>query len=324
MLKVRKQEWPQKRLRGFFICLLFISLSLGSCAQDPSPATHHGIHKGAGSIGIHTILEKDTLYSISKHYKLPMRDLIKVNKLAPPYRLNVGQRLKLPPPREYIVQGGDTLHSVSQLFDVSTSEIVRLNNLSDPYKIYDGQALHIPPPIEKPKPIIVANQSNKEINPTAQNTENLVSPGHKPSTKIQKKPIKLSSQTPARSSNRFLKPVQGKTVSSYGSKSNGLHNDGINIAAARGTAVKAAENGVVVYVGNDLKGTGNLVLIRHADRWMSAYAHLGDTAVERGQVLKRGAKIGTVGSSGSVDSPQLHFELRRGTKALNPKAYMEG
>ena len=113
-----------------------------------------------------------------------------------------------------------------------------------------------------------------------------------------------------------------KIVSGYGPKAGGFHNDGINIAAPRGTPVLAADNGVIVYVGNELKGSGNLILVRHADRWMSAYAHLDKTTVARGQVVKRGEKLGTVGSTGSVGSPQLHFEVRRGTQALNPAKYL--
>ena len=134
---------------------------------------------------------------------------------------------------------------------------------------------------------------------------------------------KIPSQTPARSSSKFLSPVKGEIISSYGPKKGGLHNDGVNIRAARGSAVKAAENGVVVYAGNELKGSGNLILVRHADRWMTAYAHLDGVSVKRGDVLKRGQVIGTVGSTGSVDSPQLHFEVRRGTEALNPKLYID-
>ena len=87
--------------------------------------------------------------------------------------------------------------------------------------------------------------------------------------------------------------------------------------------MKAADNGVVVYAGNALRGSGNLILVRHADQWMTAYAHLDDMKVRKGQVLKRGQKIGTVGSTGSVATSQLHFEVRRGTTALNPKNHIK-
>ena len=96
----------------------------------------------------------------------------------------------------------------------------------------------------------------------------------------------------------------------------------MNIKAAKGTPVHAAENGVVVYSGNELNGYGNLVLIRHADRWMTAYGHLDSVVAAKGMTIKQGQTIGTVGATGSVDGPQLHFEIRRGIEALNPEPYL--
>ena len=104
----------------------------------------------------------------------------------------------------------------------------------------------------------------------------------------------------------------------FGPKSGGLHNDGINIAAARGTPVRAAENGVVVYIGNQLRGFGNLLLIKHSGGWMTAYAHADTLLVRRGQTVRRGEAVARVGSTGSVTQPQLHFEVRKGTRAVDP------
>ncbi|MFM8991162.1 MAG: murein hydrolase activator EnvC family protein, partial [Alphaproteobacteria bacterium] len=123
---------------------------------------------------------------------------------------------------------------------------------------------------------------------------------------------------------RFLWPVRGEVVSAFGAKAGGLQNDGINIAAGLGTPVRAAENGVVVYAGNELKGFGNLVLLRHADGWMSAYAHLDEIGVERGAQVQRGQGIGKVGQSGGVSSPQLHFELRRDGRPVDPRPHLAG
>ena len=138
------------------------------------------------------------------------------------------------------------------------------------------------------------------------------------------KSLPIKTQTPRRASadGKFAWPVDGPIVSSYGPKKDGRHNDGINIRARRGAPIRAAENGVVVYADNQLEGFGNLVLVRHSDRWMTAYAHIDKTLVKRGQEIRRGQTLGTVGSSGGVDSPQLHFEIRRGTEALNPALYM--
>lgn len=137
------------------------------------------------------------------------------------------------------------------------------------------------------------------------------------------KAVKAASAiVPARAGTKFIWPVDGTIISSYGRKADGRSNDGVNIKAAKGATVRAAENGVVAYTGNELAGYGNLVLIRHADKWMTAYAHLDGMIVAKGATVKRGQAIGTVGQTGSVDRPQLHFEVRRGTEALNPEPYL--
>jgi murein DD-endopeptidase MepM/ murein hydrolase activator NlpD len=116
--------------------------------------------------------------------------------------------------------------------------------------------------------------------------------------------------------------VRGRILSTFGPKADGLHNDGINIAARAGAPVIAAENGVVVYAGNELRGFGNLLLVRHADGWITAYAHLDKMLVKKGQKVTRGQAIGTVGTSGGVSQPQLHFEIRRGTQAVDPAKFL--
>ena len=123
---------------------------------------------------------------------------------------------------------------------------------------------------------------------------------------------------PPRGSGKFLWPVNGKVVSVFGVKEGGQHNDGINIAAPLGTPVHAADNGVVAYAGNELRGFGNLLLIRHADGWVSAYAHCDALLVKRGDQVKRGQVIARVGQTGAVSSPQLHFELRKAGTAVDP------
>ena len=97
----------------------------------------------------------------------------------------------------------------------------------------------------------------------------------------------------------------------------------VNIASAKGTSVVAAENGVVAYAGNEIKGMGNLIIVQHESGWMTVYAHLDSMNVKRGTKVNVGQKIGTVGETGKVDSPQLHFEIRKGTKAYDPISYMK-
>ena len=117
-------------------------------------------------------------------------------------------------------------------------------------------------------------------------------------------------------------PVKGRLIAGFGPAGKGLNNDGINIGAPLGTQVRAAENGVVAYAGSELKGFGNLLLIRHADGITTAYAHNQKLLINRGDEVKRGQLIATVGKTGNVDSPQLHFEVRVGTQAVDPMGYL--
>ena len=117
-------------------------------------------------------------------------------------------------------------------------------------------------------------------------------------------------------------PVRGRILASYGTGENGIHNDGINIAAPAGTAVMAADGGVVAYAGNELRGYGNLILIKHPNGWMTAYAHNARLLVKRGERVRRGQIIARVGATGAVARPQLHFEIRHGTRAMDPGDYL--
>lgn len=310
---------------------------LSAClSQKPAPVALYGNSDGGGSSGVHTVVAGENLWSISQRYDIVMRDIVVNNKLAAPFMLAPGQRLKLPPPRTYRVRAGDSLSTVSRLYSVSSSEVAKLNRLAPPYIIQPGQSLRLPAVTPKTMPKVMKTVQNVPLPKPSPQGESLKSapvPSTKPSVEgdeikvakaVKASPDKVTAKPPKRASSKFLKPVNGKIISSYGPKKDGLHNDGVNIQAPRGSAVLSADNGVVVYAGNEIKGSGNLILVRHDNRWMTAYAHLDKIDVTRGQVLKRGQAIGTVGSTGSVDRPQLHFEVRRGTDAINPALYIEG
>jgi murein DD-endopeptidase MepM/ murein hydrolase activator NlpD len=144
-----------------------------------------------------------------------------------------------------------------------------------------------------------------------------------PPREVPETPDANSNATPpAAGTGAFLWPVRGHVLATYGTKPDGTHNDGINIAAPRGTAVQAVEGGVVAYTGNELRGYGNLVLVKHANGWISAYAHCDAILVKRGEKVERGQVIARVGSTGNVNEPQLHFELRRGQHAVDPREFM--
>ena len=345
-----------------------LSLSVAACAkQDPAIFNSYGVEKGAGSTGIHIVSQGDTVYTIAKNYQLPMREIITLNKIQPPYNLNTGYRLKLPPPNEYQVREGDTIESVARLYEVSPNRLVTLNNLQNSFQLRGGQVIRLPSKTASsviqynsnivPPPRIV-NLPNNSVNasvpsvPSVQNarlepvtrsgldrpvgqpwsTSKPAEPAPVRDTTVAsvekapvpaEKPTLSSSYKPSSTSiGKFMRPIDGEVISTYGPKKNGLHNDGVNIKAVRGTPVRAAENGVVVYNGDDLDGYGNLVLIRHENKLMTAYAHLDKTLIERGAKVVRGQSIGTVGKTGQVDTPQLHFEIRKGSTPLNPDKYL--
>ena len=257
------------------------------------------------------VVKGDTLYSISKRYNVPLRDLITANNLRPPYTLSVGQVLRIPSAKYHIVAKGDTLYSISRRYNVDMPTLSRTNNLTAPWTLHIGQKLLLPGSIVTGKGTSTARTSSTKYS-TKKTT------AQKSSSRAKYTYVQPSTK---RKSN-FIWPVKGTVISKFGPVAKGRNNDGINIKAARGTAVRAADAGTVAYAGNELKGFGNLILIRHSDGYITAYAHNDRLLVKKGQKVARGEKIAVVGSTGGVNSPQLHFELRAGTKAVNPLNYL--
>src|SRR6266567_2331857 len=138
------------------------------------------------------------------------------------------------------------------------------------------------------------------------------------------KPVAGSSKPVAEAAPAFRWPVRGRVIEEFGPKANGQQNDGINLAVPEGTPVKAAEDGVVAYAGNELKGYGNLLLVRHSNGFVTAYAHASELMVKRNDQVKRGQIIARAGQTGSVSSPQLHFEIRKGATPVDPMRYLSG
>lgn len=230
----------------------------------------------------------DTLYSLSRKYSVPVNDLAVINKLNPPFNLKVGQKIRVPNLARVAVEStGKTTVKVVEKSKKSSVEPKSVQKKAN---------------AKKSEAKVVTKQSEK---------------------KISSDPSKKLPKINARSSSKFSWPVRGKILSNYGAKTNGLFNDGINIGATRGAVVGAAENGVVAYAGNEVKGMGNLIIIQHDGGWMTVYAHMDSMVVRRGARVSVGQKIGTVGKTGKVDSPQLHFEIRKGTKAYNPTNYLK-
>jgi murein DD-endopeptidase MepM/ murein hydrolase activator NlpD len=244
----------------------------------------------------------DTVYAISRRNQVSMRSIIEANGLTPPYQLNAGERIVLPRDRQHVVGPGETVYSISRAYGVDAYELATANGLVAPFALHVGQTLRVP----------ASGSESARLGPAT--TAPVIS-ARRPSS-----PATIPPPPPA--SGGFVWPVKGKVVSAFGAKSKGLHNDGINIAALRGTPVRAAENGVVAYAGNELRGFGNMLLIKHAGGWITAYAHNEELLVGRGDKVRKGQIVARVGSSGSVSKPQLHFELRKGKQAVDPRKYL--
>ena len=296
-----------------------------------------------------TVVAGDTLYSLSKKHSISVDELARANGLVAPYGLHIGQKLTIPSKsevpfvqtvtvptqaagaqtntttrvelREITVVAGDTLYSLSRRYSVPVNDLAVMNNLTAPFTLSVGQKLKVPDLSAAP---VRTTATSGATTTTATTSATGTSTAHaQPKQKISSDPTQKLPKISARSSSKFSWPVRGKVLSQYGAKSGGLFNDGINIGAARGTKVGAAENGVVAYAGNEVKGMGNLIIIQHSGGWMTVYAHLDTMSVRRGAKVSVGQKIGTVGATGKVDVPQLHFEIRKGTKAYNPSSYLK-
>ena len=248
-------------------------------------------------------------------------------------------------PRHRVVVG-ETLSELAVHYRTSTSSLARLNGIAEPYRLYAGHAAcgagrrvsgaaqeraggrpivpaprpsvavrDLPSPKPLPSPVQVASLEPGIEMPSAAPPL--------PREKIEASRGAAGRQPPPLSGNGFLWPVRGKIASTFGSKPNGTRNDGINIRAAEGTAVLAAENGIVVFAGDEIPGFGQMLLISHADGFMTTYAHNRDLLVAVGERVERGQAVAEVGRTGNVSSPQLHFELRDGKKPLDPVGLLD-
>jgi murein DD-endopeptidase MepM/ murein hydrolase activator NlpD len=234
------------------------------------------------------VKEGENLYTIAQTHKVKLSELIYVNKIKPPYRVKRGDYIALP------ARAGARSYDVPAAQEelMSTSPQDRVTSM--PLEPLQAEPQ---PPQNKPRSLLAQKPAEKPI----------------------KREEKAALPPPPPGVLAFGWPVRGTIISAYGPKGKGRDNDGINIAAPKGAPVKAAEYGTIVYADNKMKGFGNLVLIRHREGWVTAYAHLDRVVVSRDDVVKKGSVIGTVGTTGGVASPQLHFEARRDGKPVDPE-----
>ena len=271
----------------------------------------------------------DRLSTLARSHGLSIRALAAVNQLTPPYVIYVGQVLHVPASADqvaaqpkpavqqepvvqqepavqpepavaasgdrYVVRRGDTLSDIAIKVDRSLVELAAINGLKPPYHVYAGQRLRISDQDG------VASEAS-----TPTGTVHRVADG----------------KPPPLSGDGFLWPVNGKVIGGFGRGEHGQRRDGIDIAARRGAPVLAAEHGVVVYAGDSVRGYGRMILLRHADGYVTAYAHNATLLVGVGDVVERGQVIARVGATGDVTQNQLHFELRKGRKPINPETVL--
>ena len=308
------------------------------------------------------VQQGDTLYSISRHYNIPVIKLMELNGLSDS-KLSIGQQLIVPgrgssmqvarsvttsatpavsrpvqatSSGTYTVRPGETFHSIARKLNISADSLADINGITDPGSIRPGEVLILPTDrhstVKKQvvrrsvaagkntdgKGLKVRSVKTKSIRLGAVQKKSAVAPQKHATVAVRSSRKKTAGKT------AFRWPVQGRIIEKFGTRQNGTHNDGINLAVPAGTRVRAAEAGVVAYAGNELKDYGNLVLIRHANNWVSAYAHNGKLLVRRGDKIRRGQVVARAGATGSVEQPQVHFELRKGSKPVNPLKYMAG
>ena len=221
----------------------------------------------------------------------------------------------------HVIAPGETLMSLSRRYHKPVGSIASANRIPPTTMVKVGDRIVIPgvaahtakantpatPPVAQPKlasvePAQTARMATPE--PAAQAEAPVAEPmGGAPS---------------------FRWPVRGRVITAFGAKTDGQQNDGINLAVPTGTAVRAAEDGVVAYAGNELKGYGNLLLVRHADGFVTAYAHASELMVKRGDKVRRGQVIAKSGQTGNVAAPQLHFEIRKGSTPVDPMQHLPG
>jgi murein DD-endopeptidase MepM/ murein hydrolase activator NlpD len=287
----------------------------------------------------------DTLEKVARRLGAETDDLARINKLKRPYRLRAGQTVRGPggSAKAYVVARGDTLAEIARRFGVSVDKLRTTNGLRRGAAVTPGRRLRLPagyrdhgsfresepqesPPssFRNPPPVGQTlppprSQQPSEVLPRAPQPYLPPFQPARPRTGAPEgglngapvaSPPVSDAQIMQMGRGLFQWPIRGAMISGFGDKGTSQRNDGVNIRANAGDAVRAAASGDVVYAGDQVPGFGNLVLIKHADGWVTAYGHLGKVDVRMQQKVTQGQQIGEAGSTGGVSEPQLHFEVR--------------
>ena len=301
------------------VSALCLTWSLGACrAPDlsltrntPAPVLTAPLRQAREAIpasGQVTVRENDTIYDVAARYGVSPLRIVRENNIGPPYVISAGQVLVITPMRTHVVAIGDTLFSISQRYAVSQYQLAQANGLTEPYALAVGQRLALPESLD----FSILDAAPDAANTAPTTTQ--VAAAATPAPSLPQKRFVAPT-----GSGIFRWPVEGEIIIEFGPAARGIHNDGVNIAAAEGTAVLSAARGTVAFVGREIKSFGTLVLLKHDGGIITAYAHLGDVLVREGDIVEAGAQIATVGATGKVDAPQLRFEIRKSRQPIDPR-----
>jgi len=283
------------------------SARLAARADPPSSTEKRPARSAGGDSTVHVVAPGETLNSIARHYGKPVMVLARASNIPPDTMVRVGQRIVIPDARRS--KRAETKHAEAKHGETKHAEAKH------------AEAKHAE--AKPPKAPAARNVAKHEATQVA-----TADPPHSAfnasavAPKVQQAPAKVAQ--PAGALPSFRWPVRGRVITAFGPKPSGVQNDGIDLAVPQGTPVKAADDGVVAYAGNELKGYGNLVLIRHGNGYVTAYAHASEILVRRGETVKRGQVIAKSGETGSVKSPELHFEIRKGATPVDPAQFLNG
>ena len=297
------------RLRSALLAVTATAVlaACSSAPREPAPITRGGTGVVAAScVGGVTVRRGDTLYSIGRRCGVSTQDIAAENNLAPPYEINPGQRLRMPGPSTYTVRRGDNLYRIGLAHGMTTEEIAALNGIRPPYDISPGQELRVRGPVRQ-----VAQGPQSSSGPRTNNRQ------WTPPTPSPSRTPQAQNPVPAAQAS-FAWPLNGPVIARFG-ETQGSRLNGIRIQARVGEPVRAAAAGEVVYAGNELQGYGELILIRHEGRWVTAYGLNTEILVQEGQRVTAGQHIANAGGAGGGEVPALHFEIRRGVTPVNPE-----
>ena len=326
----------------------------------PAPAQPKWSWNGGTAI---LVAPGETVDTLSRKYGVPAAAIMQANNISGPTALQPGQRVIIPrfdgggtiaaapPPtavkptsiaaggagpaphsssarRVHVVAPGETLTSIARRYRKPVTEIAAANRIAPHTLVKMGDKIVVPgvaPAAAKPAAAKTAAPAAAPAAPQkVATTEPAPSIRMATSAPDTRNEANTAAAEPMGAAPSFRWPVRGRVITAFGAKTNGQQNDGINLAVPEGTAVRAAEDGVVAYAGNELKGYGNLILVRHANGFVTAYAHASEISVKRGDQVRRGQVIAKSGQTGTVTSPQLHFEIRKGSSPVDPMQHLPG